>query len=310
MPTISAALEDACGIKNSIYFIRKKEVSMFNLTELKHFVTFAECGTLTKAAQQLHISQPTLTRSMQNMEREFGVALFEREKNRITLNKTGLKAVEYATKLLVETENCVTSVQEYDRHLHTITVKSCAPAPLWSLIPKLSSRYPDNEISSRIDTIHNIINEVQQGKCDIGVIPFEYDIKRSDKWEVINDSGVTDRCFQEEKLYVCVPDEHALAGYKELTFSQINGYNCLLKDKIGFWNKLCHNKMPASRFLIQTDDFEFDELVKSSTLLCFTTNLAYYDTDILVKRKIIPILDREADVVYHIISKSKDIYKI
>ena len=62
---------------------------MLNLLELAQFVSFAECGTLSKAAEQLHISQPTLTRTMRHMEDVFGVPLFHRGKNHLALNQTG-----------------------------------------------------------------------------------------------------------------------------------------------------------------------------------------------------------------------------
>ena len=62
---------------------------MLNLLELAQFVAFAECGTLSKAAEQLHISQPTLTRTMRHVEDAFGVPLFHRSKNHLALNQTG-----------------------------------------------------------------------------------------------------------------------------------------------------------------------------------------------------------------------------
>ena len=65
---------------------------------------------------------------------------------------------------------------------------------------------------------------------------------------------------------------------------------------------MCFEKMPASRFLIQTNDFDFQELVKTSTLLCFVTNFATNSKNVMVKRKIIPITDVEANVTYHLIS--------
>lgn len=51
---------------------------MLNLTELKQLITFADCGTLSKAASQLHLSQPTITRTMQHLEDAFNVPLFIR----------------------------------------------------------------------------------------------------------------------------------------------------------------------------------------------------------------------------------------
>lgn len=69
---------------------------MFNFYELEQFVAFSDNKTLTKVSEVLNISQPTLTRSMRHIETEFGVPLFKREKNKLTLNDTGELAVEYA----------------------------------------------------------------------------------------------------------------------------------------------------------------------------------------------------------------------
>ena len=53
-----------------------KEVVMFTLEELEQFAAFAEAGTLSQAAEKLHISQPTITRTMQHLEECFKVPLF------------------------------------------------------------------------------------------------------------------------------------------------------------------------------------------------------------------------------------------
>ena len=60
-------------------------------------------------------------------------------------------------------------------------------------------------------------------------------------------------------LSVCIPFGHSLCSYDKLTFHDLNGYNRLLWDQLGFWTDLCKRKMPASKFLIQTDESEFVE---------------------------------------------------
>ncbi len=64
---------------------------MLNLCELEQLCAFARYGTLSKAAEELHISQPTLTRSMQHLEEEFGVALFVH-------GKTAFRSMQRAKK--------------------------------------------------------------------------------------------------------------------------------------------------------------------------------------------------------------------
>ena len=88
---------------------------------------------------------------------------------------------------------------------------------------------------------------------------------------------------------------------ERLTFSDLNGFNFLLRSEIGFWDAMCRKTMPASKFLVQTDDFAFQELVYESTLPCFTTNLAADNSGMLQGRIVIPITDPEATVTYHLI---------
>ena len=274
---------------------------MLDLLELQQFVAFADCGTLSKAAEQLHISQPTLTRTMHHVEDAFGVPLFTRGKNRIACNETGLQAVAYARKLLQDADHAVKMVQAFDRSLHTIHVSSCAPAPLWSLLPVLTARFPDKTISSRLEDMSIIIEQVVSGNCEIGILPYAF-----------ADERLLVVPFLREQLSVCVPKSHPLAKENTLTFSQINGFNCLVRDQLGFWSNLCHEKMPASKFLVQTDNFALEELIRSSTLLCFTTNLAGWEQqEVLRDRVIIPLVDDEATAAYQLIClpKNKDLLK-
>lgn len=100
---------------------------MLDLSDLYQFVTYADCGTLSAAADKLHISQPTLTRTMHDVEDAFGVPLFHRGKNRIELTDTGEVAVEQARSLLSEAEKAVETVQTFERNQHTITIIPVLP---------------------------------------------------------------------------------------------------------------------------------------------------------------------------------------
>ena len=267
---------------------------MLDLIELEQLAAFARLGTLSKAAETLHISQPTLTRSMRHIEEAFGVPLFCRGKNRIGLNETGRLAAKYAQKLLFEAEKAVQAVQAFDRSQKTIAVCSCAPAPLWTLLPSLAQKYPENTVSSQITGTDEVLRAVQAGQCDIGILPAP-----------CPDPSLTDRPYIREKLFACACEGSGLAGEDAVSFARINGFNCLLRDQIGFWTGLCRQKMPASRFLIQTDEFEFMELVRSSTLLCFATDIASTQNALPPGRVLLPVLDPEADVTYHLICQPK-----
>lgn len=264
---------------------------MLDLNELEQLVAFSETGTLSMAAEKLHISQPTITRTMQRLEECFGVPLFARGKNKIVLNETGAKAVEEAKRLLSAAEAALKNVREFDKSLRTITVSSCAPAPLWFLLPSLSSAYPGMTIASSLKSVSVIMEELAQGACQLAVLP---DDSASDRYVSIP--------FLEENLSVCVPASHELAGKTSVTFSDLNGFNFLLRSEIGFWDEMCRIQMPSSKFLVQTDEFEFQELIRESSLPCFTTNLAKDDA-LLASRVQIPVTDQQANVTYHLLCR-------
>ena len=258
---------------------------MIDLYELRQLAAFADLGTLSRVSEKFHISTPSVTRSMQHLEDAFGVPLFTRGKNKIELNDTGIVAVEYARKLLQDAEQTVQQVRLFDQRQRTVVVKSCAPAPLWELLPKLNAKKPGMMVSSAICQNDEVLSAWQDGSCDIAILPFPVDRAKP---------------FMQENLFVCVPEDHALATHKSLTFADINGFNFLLRTELGFWDALCREKMPASKFLVQADVSVFDELVRSSSLPCFTTDYGQFQGT-YPERVNIPLTDDEAHVTFYTI---------
>ena len=67
---------------------------------LKYFLTVAQTNNITKAAEQLHITQPTLSRQIMDLETELDIKLFNREKRRLQLTKAGILFQQRATTML------------------------------------------------------------------------------------------------------------------------------------------------------------------------------------------------------------------
>ena len=81
---------------------------------LEELVTFAKYQTLIATAEQLSVTQPTITRGMQKLELAFNVKLFDRQPNRITLTKTGKLAAQEAQKVLMQQQLMLENVQNFD----------------------------------------------------------------------------------------------------------------------------------------------------------------------------------------------------
>lgn len=274
---------------------------MFDLNELEHFVAFSELGTLARVSERFHISAPTITRSMKHVEEGFGVALFTREKNKIELNDTGVKAVECAGRILDEVRGAVRDVRAFDMSLKTITVKSCAPAPLWKLLPTLSASTPGMTVSSSVCQNEDVVAALNDGSCDIAILP--WDPEENVLCCSLTEDAMSRYSFSKyisEHLFICVRPDHELATRESVQLNDINGYNFLLRSELGFWDTLCRQNMPSSRFLVQTDEFEFYELVRNSSLPCFVTDYIQGSPADKAGRVRIPITDSCVNVTFYI----------
>ena len=257
---------------------------MFELSQLEQLLVIASCGTLSRAAEQLHISQPALSRSMQRLETALQVSLFDRQKNKIELNDNGRMAVEYAGRIVGEARDMAARIQAFDRSRRTILVGSCAPAPLWEISQVLADLYPDRTIASEMRENQVLLEGLRDGVYQLIILP-----------NPVEEAGITCAKHGEEHLFFSLPPAHPLSGSKALYMKALNGETMPLRNRLGFWREMAVRKMPDTRFLEQ-EDAAFNELVQFSALPSFTTGVALRREGSPKNRINIPILDEEANV--------------
>ena len=83
------------------------------LTQLNYFITITEAKSINKAAEQLYVSQPSLTSAMQELEKELGITLFYRSGRGVTLTNDGTEFLLYARQLLGQYE---TILEKYGKN--------------------------------------------------------------------------------------------------------------------------------------------------------------------------------------------------
>ena len=272
-----------------------------NVTELKQLAAMEELGSFSEVARKFYVSTPTVTRAMARVEKFYGVELFEHGKNKVELTQAGRLAAAGARRTLRELEASVNEVRAYDRSLRTIDVVSCAPAPLWVLAPRVSRMYPEMGMTSRVANLAQTEEALAAEYCDIAVLP--HAVKQDD---------LLCAHLMDEHLFLCVPRDHALGGRESVTFDDLNGFNFLLGSDLGFWNDMVRRNLPASRFLVQDDEFALSELIRTSSLPCFTTDVAVDRRyrDVGGDRVMVPITDPEANVSFYLVAPAKSNDKV
>ena len=266
---------------------------MIELYVLRQFAAFAEAGTLSEAAEILHLSQPALSRNMKKLEEDLGVTLFERKKNKLELNQNGTYVLDLARTLLEDADALAKKVQEFDRKNRTIRLGICAPAPLWTLTPLISQVYPHLSLQTEMESEELLLKHLID-----------------DSYQLIAlhepPAGTEFFCKKcgTETLMFALPQGHRYAKRKNLTFAEMNGENMLLMPDIGFW-AFVMDKMPDSRFLTQSDRFSFNELVQASSLPSFITDLSEKYRVTPPGRIYVPISDAEATVSYYLVCKKE-----
>ena len=275
---------------------------MIEIYLLEQLDAFARFGTLSRASEELHLTQPSLTRSMQKLEELIGVPIFERTKNKLSLNENGLIAAEYARRILDEEDRMVDHLRALDRSTRTISVGAVAPGPLIEFVPSLSALFPDMSIASEVKTEDELLEGLGNSIYQFVILTHQ-----------VEDVNLICERYGDEQLFVSLPKKHRLSKKKMLSFRELNGESFLMLSEVGVWDKLVRKNMPDSSFLIQNDQNALGELIEASNLPNFATDItikAYENMQIpsrnLSDRVLIPISDESATMDFYIVA-NKDL---
>ena len=107
-----------------------------NLIQLRYFQAVCACGNLTQAAQQLHISQPSLSSAIQTLEKEFGVGLFVRQYRGVELTAEGEQLLKLSRSLTENADKLVRIMQDLGAGRHILRLGVPPVLGGW-LLPRL-----------------------------------------------------------------------------------------------------------------------------------------------------------------------------
>jgi len=227
---------------------------------LQELVTFANTGTLAKTAEQLHVTQPTVTRGLQKLETDFGVQLFDRQPNRISLTVTGQLAAKKATDLLQANQDLVTAIRHFDNSQRVLKLAATIPGPLVLLAPYAKSEQV--KVDSEL---------FPTDKIKTALINHHYAIIFSNQ-EIIDDQ-LSSQPIGKEQLSVHLNKFMYQANQASITFAELKDLSFIVLHKIGPWRQLIQDAIPTAHFFYQAQPDAFSEITQYSDFPFFSTNI-------------------------------------
>lgn len=180
------------------------------LRQLQYAIQIAAEKNFSRAAEKLHIAQPSLSQQLSKMEKELGVLLFQRSTNSVELTYAGSQFVEKAQRILDMVEQLRKEMEDISQMRKGKLVVGSLPITgshiLPLVLPVFQSRYPEIEIVLTEDTSAHLEELTAQGKTDLSMLSLP-----------LLDSSLSCEVLLEEEVCLAVPPSHPLSGTSSAT---------------------------------------------------------------------------------------------
>jgi len=184
------------------------------LTDLKYIVALSRERHFGRAAEQCHVSQPTLSVAIKKVEEQLGVLLFERGTSDVKVTELGQRVVEQAQRVLVEAAQIKEIAQAgkdpLGGALRVGAIYTIGPYLFPHLIPRVKAMAPRMPLIIEENYTAQLAESLKRGDIDVAILalPFEQ-------------PGIVAQPIYEEPFRVLMPADHAWTGQKNIASSQL-----------------------------------------------------------------------------------------
>lgn len=194
-----------------------------NIQKIMAFVKTVECGSFTKASEVLNYSQSGISRMINDIEKEWGVSLLERNKSGVKLTSDGIKLLPYAKSVCNEFLNLKTQIDELNGLQSGLirigTFSSVATHWLPKIIKEFQKDYPNIDYELLLGDYSEIENWISSGRVDCGFLR----LPTSNDFETI--------MLKKDKLMVVLPENHPLSAFDKVPVKKLCDYPFMLLEK-------------------------------------------------------------------------------
>lgn len=193
-----------------------------DLDQLRYFLRIAERQSFTRAAADLGISQPALSRSIQKLEEELGQPVFERRTRSVALTDSGvlLQARAHQVLSIIEDTKAEITDDGHSGRVRVGAIPTIAPYFLPEVLRKFSREFPKASLIVQENTTDALLRGCTQGEIDLAIVALPVPARYLECEEL----------FEEELLLVLPPD-HPLVEQDSIRLSDVEPYPFVLLDE-------------------------------------------------------------------------------
>ena len=199
-----------------------------DLYQLRYFLAIAETGGFARAAEQLSISQPSLSAGIKKLEQELGVALFERGGRRAVLTPAGQTFIERAQTILQECQSALSDIREF-QEMPTLKLGVLCTllfASIANLVSQFRTQYPQVVLGLQDSHADDLSNWLETGKVDLAVTVLGR-----------NENPRTSLELFRQRLLLAVPANHAFAQREAVTLIDLDGQPYIERVNCEYWRE-------------------------------------------------------------------------
>ena len=191
---------------------------------LQVFHTVARLLSFTKAAEELHMTQPAVTFQVRQLEEQFNTRLFDRTHNRISLTDAGKRVFEYGERIFQLYNEMDNSVRELTGDISGVLILGASTTIAEYMLPVLlgdfKAKHPEVTIRLKVANTDGIVSQVENNEIDLGVV----------EAPVNNKNLVVEEC-RTDHLVLIVPPGHELANEISVSLTRIVDYPFICREE-------------------------------------------------------------------------------
>jgi LysR family hydrogen peroxide-inducible transcriptional activator len=193
------------------------------LRQLHYLKLLADHGSFSRAAEAAHVTQPTLSAGIQELEKILGPPLVDRNRSGVILTAAGEEAVARAGSILAQAEDLVREAQGAGEPLggrfRLGVIPTIAPFRLPAALPVLRRRFAKLRLFLREDLTHRLLADVRSGALDAALVALPYDTTGLDFAHVADD-----------ELLAALPADHPLSQVERIPPRRLDGEAMILLE--------------------------------------------------------------------------------